>query len=76
MRSPKKIGSHCYPKISRMDVHQQRLWKLIWWSMYTRDRLIALSMRRPRHIGNDDYDVAPLVLQDFEPIALLQEVFE
>ncbi|KAJ9291913.1 transcriptional regulator family: Fungal Specific TF [Paecilomyces variotii] len=60
------IGLHRDPGNSGMDVRRQRLWKRIWWSTYTRDRLIALGMRRPMRIKDDDCDVPMLTLDDFE----------
>jgi hypothetical protein len=60
------IGLHRDPGNSRMDVHRQRMWKRIWWSTYTRDRLIALGMRRPMRVKDDDCDVPMLSLEDFE----------
>ncbi|KAF7593865.1 hypothetical protein BBP40_010676 [Aspergillus hancockii] len=60
------IGLHRDPGNSRMDVRRQRMWKRIWWSTYTRDRLIALGMRRPMRVKDDDCDVPMLTLDDFE----------
>ena len=60
------IGLHRDPANSRMDVRRQRMWKRIWWSTYTRDRLIALGMRRPMRVKDDDCDVPMLTLDDFE----------
>ncbi|KAJ5782208.1 hypothetical protein N7457_003982, partial [Penicillium paradoxum] len=60
------IGLHRDPGNSRMDVRRQRMWKRIWWSTYTRDRLIALGMRRPMRVKDDDCDVPMLSLEDFE----------
>ncbi|PLN82909.1 putative C6 transcription factor [Aspergillus taichungensis] len=60
------IGLHRDPANSRMDARRQRMWKRIWWSTYTRDRLIALGMRRPMRVKDDDCDVPMLTLDDFE----------
>jgi hypothetical protein len=60
------IGLHRDPGNSRMDIRRQRMWKRIWWSTYTRDRLIALGMRRPMRVKDDDCDVPMLTLEDFE----------
>ena len=49
-------------KLARTGIPKPRAW--------------TFGMRRPRHIGNDDDDVAILVLEDFDPIPLLQEGFE
>lgn len=60
------IGLHRDPSNSRMDARRQHMWKRIWWSIYTRDRLIALGMRRPMRVKDDDCDVPMLTLDDFE----------
>lgn len=60
------IGLHRDPGTSRMNARRQRMWKRIWWSTYTRDRLIALGMRRPMRVKDDDCDVPMLTLDDFE----------
>lgn len=65
------IGLHRNPeKSASMDVQRQRLWKRIWWSTYMRDRLIALGMRRPTRIKNQDFDVPMLTVSDFESAVL------
>lgn len=61
------IGLHRNPeKSTTMDLPRQRLWRRIWWATYMRDRLIALGMRRPTRIKNNDYDVPMLTLDDFD----------
>lgn len=64
------IGLHRNPERSNMDPKRQRLWKRIWWSTFMRDRLIALGMRRPTRIKNEDFDVPMLTVDDFEIKAL------
>ncbi|KAJ5902413.1 hypothetical protein N7495_002941 [Penicillium taxi] len=68
------IGLHRDPGNSRMDARRQRMWKKIWWSTYTRDRLIALGMRRPMRVKDDDCDVPMLTLDDFEFHAFSPEI--
>src|SRR5436190_22576994 len=68
------IGLHRDPTNSCMNLRCQRLWKRIWWSTYTRDRLIALGMRRPTRIEDKDCDVPMLTLDDFEVKPFSQEV--
>ncbi|KAF2762017.1 hypothetical protein EJ05DRAFT_194395 [Pseudovirgaria hyperparasitica] len=60
------IGLHRNPEKSSMDLARVRLWKRIWWSTYMRDRLIALGMRRPTRIKDQDADVPMLTMDDFE----------
>ncbi|KAH7130774.1 cutinase transcription factor 1 alpha [Dendryphion nanum] len=64
------IGLHRNPDKTNMDTKRVKLWKRIWWSTYMRDRLIALGMRRPTRIKTEDFDVPMLTLDDFELIAL------
>ncbi|KAL3440176.1 fungal-specific transcription factor domain-containing protein [Aspergillus insuetus] len=42
------------------------LWKRLWWSIYTRDRLIALDTRHPVYISDDEHNIPMLLLADFE----------
>ncbi|KAL2868937.1 fungal specific transcription factor domain-containing protein [Aspergillus lucknowensis] len=44
----------------------QGLWKRIWWCMYTRDRLVALNLRRATVISDVDFTVPLPTLADFE----------
>ncbi|EXJ80738.1 hypothetical protein A1O3_07022 [Capronia epimyces CBS 606.96] len=61
------IGLNCdTSNAPLMSLQQRRLWKRIWWSLYMRDRLTAIGMRRPMRINNGDFDVTMLELSDFE----------
>lgn len=60
------IGLHRNPDNGTMPIHKQRLWKRMWWSCFMRDRLIALGMRRPTRIKDEDFDVPMLTESDFE----------
>ncbi|KAL9090879.1 MAG: hypothetical protein Q9165_005087 [Trypethelium subeluteriae] len=60
------IGLHRNPDRSSMDQQRKKLWRRVWWSLYMRDRLIALGMRRPIRIKNEDYDVPMMTMDDFE----------
>jgi len=44
----------------------RRFRRRLWWSLYIRDRMIALGTRRPMRIRDDDFDVAMLTLEDFD----------
>ncbi|CRK15197.1 hypothetical protein BN1708_017356, partial [Verticillium longisporum] len=50
------IGLHRNPATTSMPLRKQKLWKRIWWSCFMRDRLVALGMRRPTRIKDEDYD--------------------
>jgi hypothetical protein len=60
------IGLHRDPGSTTMTLAKQKLWKRIWWSCFMRDRLIALGMRRPTRIKDEDFDVPMLEEDDFE----------
>lgn len=68
------IGLHRNPANTSMSPRKQKLWKRIWWSCFMRDRLIALGMRRPTRIKDEDYDVPMLEEGDFEIGPLADDV--
>ncbi|KAI8623793.1 transcription factor CTF1 [Xylariaceae sp. FL1651] len=68
------IGLHRNPANSTMSQQRQKLWKRIWWSCFMRDRLVALGMRRPTRIKDEDFDVPMLEEQDFEIEVLSDEI--
>ncbi|KAH7032953.1 fungal-specific transcription factor domain-containing protein [Microdochium trichocladiopsis] len=68
------IGLHRNPARTSMPVHKQKLWKRIWWSCFMRDRLVALGMRRPTRIKDEDFDVPMLEVSDFEIATLPDEI--
>ncbi|EZF33974.1 hypothetical protein H109_03942 [Trichophyton interdigitale MR816] len=70
------IGLHRDPTTSNMDAKRQKLWKRIWWSAYTRDRLIALGMRRPTRIKDEDCDMPLLTIDDFDIAPFSTEVLQ
>jgi len=52
-----------------LEARDQKVWNRIWWCCFTRDRLLALGMRRAPRIMEDDYDsftTPTLTLDDFE----------
>lgn len=68
------IGLHRNPGTTSMAPPRQKLWKRIWWSCFMRDRLIALGMRRPTRIKDEDFDVPQLEEDDFEIQALPENI--
>jgi hypothetical protein len=68
------IGLHRNPANTNMSPRKQKLWKRIWWSCFMRDRLIALGMRRPTRIKDEDFDVPMLDEGDFEIGPLADDV--
>lgn len=51
---------------SNMDPVTQRLRTRIWWCLYSRDRLIAMGLRRPTQVNEGGSDVPMLKLEDFD----------
>ncbi|ETN47075.1 uncharacterized protein HMPREF1541_01265 [Cyphellophora europaea CBS 101466] len=49
-------------QLSRQD---KRLWKRVWWSLFTRDRSVAVALGRPVSINTDDSDVEMITEDDF-----------
>ncbi|KAJ3579055.1 hypothetical protein NPX13_g1510 [Xylaria arbuscula] len=68
------IGLHRNPANTNMAPQRRKLWKRIWWSCFMRDRLIALGMRRPTRIKDEDFDVPMLEEEDFDMVALPDEI--
>merc|ERR1712000_478114 len=68
------IGLHRNPGSTTMSLSKQKLWKRIWWSCFMRDRLIALGMRRPTRIKDEDFDVPMLEESDFEIQPLAENI--
>lgn len=60
------IGLHKDPTQSDIDPQMQRLRIRLWWSLYSRDRLIAMALRRPTQINEGVCDVPMLSLNDCE----------
>ncbi|CZR53606.1 related to CUTINASE TRANSCRIPTION FACTOR 1 BETA [Phialocephala subalpina] len=59
------FGMHRSAKNSRLSNTDQRLWKRIWWTLFTRDRSIALALGRPIQIHLEDSDVDIINVDDF-----------
>ena len=49
-------------QLSRPD---KRLWKRIWWTLFTRDRSVAVALGRPVHINTNDTDIEMISEDDF-----------
>uniref|UniRef100_A0A0D2YKG4 Xylanolytic transcriptional activator regulatory domain-containing protein n=1 Tax=Fusarium oxysporum (strain Fo5176) TaxID=660025 RepID=A0A0D2YKG4_FUSOF len=64
------IGLHRNPGLTSMTPAKKKLRKRIWWWCCMRDRLIALGMRQPSRIKDEDFDVPMLEESDFEIEAL------
>ncbi|KAL4897468.1 fungal-specific transcription factor domain-containing protein [Aspergillus ambiguus] len=50
-----------------MDDRTKRLRIRLWWSLFSRDRLIAMGLRRPTQVNEGTSNVPMLKLEDFDP---------
>ncbi|MCJ1310860.1 Transcriptional activator of fatty acid utilization [Agyrium rufum] len=58
-------GMHRSVESSQLSKPDKRLWKRIWWTLFTRDRSVAVALGRPVHINTDDSDVEMVTEDDF-----------
>lgn len=58
-------GMHRSVESSQLSRPDKRLWKRIWWTLFTRDRSVAVALGRPVHINVDDSDVEMITEDDF-----------
>lgn len=58
-------GMHRSVEGSQLSTADKKLWKRIWWTLFTRDRSVAVALGRPVHINLDDSDVEMLTEDDF-----------
>ncbi|KAI1268747.1 fungal-specific transcription factor domain-containing protein [Xylariaceae sp. FL1019] len=58
-------GMHRSVEGSQLNKMDKRLWKRIWWTLFTRDRAVAVALGRPCNINLDDCDVEMLTEDDF-----------
>ncbi|KAF2100887.1 hypothetical protein NA57DRAFT_65223 [Rhizodiscina lignyota] len=58
-----QIGLHREPNPKLADAALRRR---LWWTLVTRDCMISMSHGRPRAINNEDCDVRPLSIEDFD----------
>ncbi|KAI9754358.1 MAG: Cutinase transcription factor 1 alpha [Chaenotheca gracillima] len=58
-------GMHRSVEGSQLGKADKRLWKRIWWTLFTRDRSVAVALGRPVGINTDDSDVEMVSEDDF-----------
>ncbi|KAJ5167644.1 Cutinase transcription factor 1 alpha [Penicillium canariense] len=58
-------GMHRSVETSQLSKPDKRLWKRIWWTLFTRDRSVAVALGRPIGINTDDSDVGMVTEDDF-----------
>lgn len=51
---------------TREETCPAKLWRRIRWSCYMRDRLVAITKRRPMHMKESELDIPMLTMSDFE----------
>ncbi|KAF2645229.1 hypothetical protein P280DRAFT_545232 [Massarina eburnea CBS 473.64] len=64
LSSALSLGLHRETTCSSSDERHFR--RRLWWSLYIRDRLLALGTRRPMRIRDDSFHVPMLTLEDFD----------
>ncbi|KIW02265.1 uncharacterized protein PV09_06415 [Verruconis gallopava] len=60
------IGLNQDPDTLEMSTSEKHLRKRVWWSLFMRDRLVALAMRRAAKIQLNESHVPPLSIADFD----------
>jgi len=58
-------GMHRSVEGSQLSRNDKRLWKRIWWTLFTRDRSVAVALGRPCCINIEDSDVEMITGDDF-----------
>ncbi|KAF2026334.1 cutinase transcription factor 1 alpha [Setomelanomma holmii] len=58
-------GMHRSVEGSQLTRSDKRLWKRIWWTLYSRDRSVAVALGRPVAIDPEDSDVEMVSEDDF-----------
>ncbi|GAB1742986.1 hypothetical protein NU219Hw_g8685t1 [Hortaea werneckii] len=58
-------GMHRSVEGSQLSKADKRLWKRIWWTLFTRDRSVAVALGRPVSINIEDSDVEMVCEDDF-----------
>ncbi|THX16270.1 hypothetical protein D6D13_01926 [Aureobasidium pullulans] len=58
-------GMHRSVEKSQLSQQDKRLWKRIWWTLFTRDRSVAVALGRPCGINIEDSDVEMICEDDF-----------
>ena len=60
------LANTCFSvESSQLSRQDKRLWKRVWWSLFTRDRSVAVALGRPVSINTDDSDVEMITEEDF-----------
>ncbi|KAL4792762.1 fungal-specific transcription factor domain-containing protein [Aspergillus venezuelensis] len=60
------IGLNRDPSTADMDIRTKRLRTRLWWCLFSRDRLIAMGLRRPTQVNEGSSNLPMLRLDDFD----------
>ncbi|KAL4801949.1 fungal-specific transcription factor domain-containing protein [Aspergillus unguis] len=60
------IGLNRDPSSSDMDIKTKRMRTRLWWCLFSRDRLIAMGLRRPTQVNEGSSNLPMLKLDDFD----------
>jgi hypothetical protein len=52
-------------KTCQLSLPDEKLWKRIWWTLFTRDRSLSVALGRPVGFNLTDSDVGILTAEDF-----------
>ncbi|CAK7206925.1 hypothetical protein SEUCBS139899_009732 [Sporothrix eucalyptigena] len=66
IRLAQNMGMHRSTARSSLRDEDRKLWKRIWWSLYSRDSQLASGVGKPLIINDLDCDVEVLTMDDFE----------
>lgn len=58
-------GMHRSVENSQLSRSDKRLWRRIWWTLFSRDRSVAVALGRPVAINPEDSDVEMITEEDF-----------
>lgn len=58
-----------------MNIVDKRMWKRLWWVLFTRDRNIAVALGRPVLINTDDADVPMLTEVGILQVQLVRSAY-
>ncbi|KAH8892727.1 hypothetical protein GQ53DRAFT_840588 [Thozetella sp. PMI_491] len=76
IRLGQKMGMHRSASKSSLRDDDKKLWKKIWWSLFSCDTQIASDLQKPLMINATDCDVERLTINDFEPnFSLVSRLF-
>ncbi|KAL3450262.1 fungal-specific transcription factor domain-containing protein [Aspergillus insuetus] len=60
------IGLDHNPSGAAISAQTQKVWKRVWWCLYTRDALLALNLRRPLSCQKESSGLSVVGLEDFD----------